>query len=74
MSKYESKYSLYDYFANKYDSTNYITAEQQTIYPIQTIRLHIMASFKCKLCLKKQNSETNQQTFIRRSRQPAVFL
>jgi hypothetical protein len=74
MSKYESKYSLYDYFANKYTSTYHITAEQQTIYPIQTIRLHVMASFKHTLCLRKQNSETNQLTFIRRSRQPTVFL
>ncbi len=74
MSKYESKYSLYDYFANKYASTNHITAERQTIYPIQTIRLRVMASFKRKLCLRKQNSETNQRTFIRRSRQPTVFL
>jgi hypothetical protein len=73
MSKYESKYSLYDYFANKYASTNHITAEQQTIYPIQTIRLCVMASFKRKLCLRKQKSKTNQQTFIHRLRQPAVF-
>ncbi len=59
MSKYESKYSLYDYFANKYTSTNHINAEQQTIYPIQTIILRVMASFKRKLCLRKQNSKTN---------------
>ncbi len=74
MSKYKSKYSLYDYFANKYALTNHITAEQQTIYPIQTIRLCVMASFKCKLCLRKQDSKTNQQTFICQSRQPTVFL
>ena len=74
MSKYKSKYPLYDYFSNKYTSTNHITAEQRTIYPIQTIRLCGMASFKCKLCLRKQSSETNQRTFIHQSRQPAVFL
>jgi hypothetical protein len=64
MIKYKSKYSLYEYFANKYASTNHITAEQETIYPIQTIRLCVMALFKRKLCLRKQNSKTNQQTFI----------
>jgi hypothetical protein len=74
MSKYKSKYSLYDYFANKYASTNHITAEQRTFYPIQSIRLCVMASFKRKLCLRKQNSETNQRTFIRQPSQPSVFL
>ena len=61
MSEYAAKYSWYDYFARKSTSTTQIIPEQQTIYLVHSIRLCLLAPFKCKLCLREQNSKTKQK-------------
>jgi hypothetical protein len=57
----QKKVSWYDYFARKSTSINQIIPEQRTIYLVHSIRLCLLASFKCKLCLREQNKKPNKK-------------
>jgi hypothetical protein len=74
MSECASKYSWYDYFANKSPSTNHITPEQQTIYPNYSIRLCLLASFKRKLCLREQIAKPTKKPSFTNQGNPQFFM
>jgi hypothetical protein len=72
MSEYKSKYSWYEYFIKHPVQLTMVLPKNRSFYPIQSIRLYFMVSFKCKLCFRKQDSK-KKGIFVQQSGQAAVF-